>query len=65
MIFRIPAASARGERQELLKDKYEFEERGAIAVKGKGEMPVYLLKGKKENLIPEAIAVESVRSTND
>ena len=44
---------------ELLKDKYEFEERGAIAVKGKGEMPVYLLKGKKENLLAEAIAVES------
>jgi class 3 adenylate cyclase len=44
---------------ELLKDKYQFEERGAIAVKGKGEMPVYLLKGKKENRVPEAIAVES------
>jgi len=36
---------------ELLKDKYEFEERGAIAVKGKGEMQVYLLKGKKENRV--------------
>ncbi len=44
---------------ELLKDKYQFEERGAIAVKGKGDMPVYLLKGKKENLVAEAIAVES------
>lgn len=40
---------------ELLKDKYQFEERGRIPVKGKGEMSVYLLKGKKENPIAEAI----------
>lgn len=30
-----------------LKDQYVFEERGTIEVKGKGEMRVYLLKGKK------------------
>jgi class 3 adenylate cyclase len=30
----------------LLKDLYTFEARGIIPVKGKGEMPVYLLKGK-------------------
>jgi class 3 adenylate cyclase len=28
----------------ILKDKYLFEERGTIQVKGKGEMAVYLLK---------------------
>ncbi|HEY9852887.1 MAG TPA: adenylate/guanylate cyclase domain-containing protein [Leptolyngbyaceae cyanobacterium] len=31
----------------LLKDKYEFEERGVIYVKGKGDMFTYLLLGKK------------------
>jgi class 3 adenylate cyclase len=29
----------------LLKDKYTFEERGAIEIKGKGQMHTYLLKG--------------------
>ena len=32
---------------EQLKDRYVFEERGAIAVKGKGETIVYWLKAKK------------------
>ena len=32
---------------ELLKDKYVFEERGAISVKGKGDMMTYWLKSKK------------------
>lgn len=32
---------------ELLKDRYVFEERGAIGVKGKGEMSTYWLKAKK------------------
>jgi class 3 adenylate cyclase len=31
----------------LLKDQYEFKERGLIEIKGKGKMPVYLLQGKK------------------
>jgi len=31
---------------ELLKDKYLFEERGIISVKGKGEMATYLLKDR-------------------
>jgi len=31
-----------------LKDKYLFEERGAILVKGKGEMRTYFLDGKNE-----------------
>jgi class 3 adenylate cyclase len=33
---------------ELLKDRYIFEERGAIGVKGKGEMSTYWLKAKKD-----------------
>ncbi len=32
---------------ERLKDKYEFEERGAIDVKGKGEMNTYWLTGRQ------------------
>jgi adenylate cyclase len=32
---------------QLLKHQYIFEERGAILVKGKGEMMTYLLKGRK------------------
>lgn len=32
---------------ECLKDKYLFEKRGAIAIKGKGEMITYWLMGKK------------------
>ncbi|HAX80839.1 MAG TPA: diguanylate cyclase [Cyanobacteria bacterium UBA11372] len=32
---------------DLLRDKYIFEQRGAIQVKGKGEMTTYLLIGKK------------------
>jgi class 3 adenylate cyclase len=32
---------------ELLQDKYIFEERGLIQVKGKGEMLTYILKGRK------------------
>lgn len=34
---------------EELKDRYVFEERGAIAVKGKGETIVYWLKAKKDS----------------
>ncbi len=32
---------------QVLKDQYDFAERGVIEVKGKGEMRVYLLQGKK------------------
>ena len=31
---------------ERLHDQYAFEDRGTITVKGKGEMPVYLLRGE-------------------
>ena len=34
---------------ERLKDRYIFEERGAIGVKGKGEMIAYWLKAKKDD----------------
>ncbi|MDH4200009.1 MAG: adenylate/guanylate cyclase domain-containing protein, partial [Spirochaetia bacterium] len=33
----------------LLKDKYSFEHRGTIDVKGKGQLNVYLFSGKKDN----------------
>jgi class 3 adenylate cyclase/CHASE1-domain containing sensor protein len=36
------------ETYDLLKDKYTFEKRGAIQVKGKGYMVTYLMTGKKE-----------------
>lgn len=32
---------------ELLKDKYLFENRGTIKIKGKGEMTTYFIKGRK------------------
>lgn len=34
----------------ILRDKYILEERGAIEVKGKGEMTTYLLLGRKEEM---------------
>ncbi|MGB3512710.1 MAG: adenylate/guanylate cyclase domain-containing protein [Microcoleaceae cyanobacterium] len=35
---------------DLLKNKYVFEERGIIPVKGKGEMKTYLLIGRKKEI---------------
>lgn len=34
----------------LLRDRYRFEERGAISVKGRGEMTTYLLLGHKSDV---------------
>jgi hypothetical protein len=36
--------------KELLQDKFLFEERGAILVKGKGKMVSYWLVGRKGDL---------------
>lgn len=38
-----------GATYERLQDKYLFQERGVILVKGKGEMKTYFLIGRKEN----------------
>jgi adenylate cyclase len=41
---------------QLLQDKYEFEERGLIEVKGRGEMATYLLEGRKrDRLLSSAV----------
>jgi len=37
------------ETYEILKDKYTFQRRGAIQIKGKGYMVTYLLTGKKDD----------------
>lgn len=34
---------------ECLRDRYEFEARGAIPIKGKGEMSTYFLKGRRSS----------------
>jgi len=36
---------------QFLRDKYLFEERGVIEVKGKGEMTTYFLKGRKVEIL--------------
>lgn len=43
---------------ELLKDKYHFESRGTIEVKGKGEMKTWFLEGRIEGLIEGPVARE-------
>jgi class 3 adenylate cyclase len=35
-----------------LRDKYQLEERGVVDIKGKGEMCVYMLKGRKPKVDP-------------
>lgn len=42
---------------ELLQDKYVFEARGAIEVKGKGEMTTYLLTGRKSQALRESLVI--------
>jgi adenylate cyclase len=34
---------------ELLQDRYEFEERGTVSIKGKGKMTTYILVGRKRS----------------
>jgi class 3 adenylate cyclase len=40
---------------QLLQEKYVFEKRGAIAVKGRGEMVTYWLKGRQVCYIDDCI----------
>jgi class 3 adenylate cyclase len=42
----------------LLKDLFEFEERGPIEVKGKGQMPVYLVVRQRED--PERVSISAI-----
>lgn len=47
----IPGAiQVTAQTYERLRDKYLFEERGVIRVKGKGEMITYLLRGRQSQL---------------
>ena len=48
---------------ERLQEKFDFKERGVIEVKGKGEMPVYLLIGKKS--VPEVNNNKSLSEKSD
>jgi class 3 adenylate cyclase len=50
---RIQATAATYER---LKDKYVFQERGRISVKGKGDMTTYFLVGRKDKVMSSAEA---------
>jgi class 3 adenylate cyclase len=43
---------------EILRDRYVFEQRGPIDVKGKGPMRTYLLRGRSSHLTTRAAAVE-------
>ena len=45
--INVPTQLPPGQLYEILKDKYTFQKRGAIQVKGKGYMVTYLLTGKK------------------
>jgi class 3 adenylate cyclase len=43
---------------QLLKDLFEFEDRGPIEVKGKGQMSVYLLIGQRED--PDRAPIDAI-----
>jgi adenylate cyclase len=58
---RIQVTTATYER---LKEKYLFEERGKILVKGKGEMTTYLLVGRKVSTFAHASHLMSPISVN-
>ncbi|CAN1212810.1 ABC transporter substrate-binding protein [Tumidithrix helvetica PCC 7403] len=42
---------------QLLSDRYVFERRGVISIKGKGEMITYMLRGKQSDLSEKALAL--------
>ncbi len=47
------------ETRNLLADKYIFEERGIIEIKGKGPMPTYFLRGPKSVAAQQRFAADS------
>ena len=44
----------------FLKDKYDFDDRGIMDIKGKGDMHTYLLKGRKA-----AVGQQPAATTSD
>ena len=47
------------ETYRAIRDKYDFEDRGIIDVKGKGDMHTFLLSGRKVSVGPEPAATTS------
>ncbi len=49
---------------QILRDKYLFQERGEIDVKGKGKMRAYFLSGKKTHNLQRRIDESRINATN-
>ncbi|MDR7543177.1 MAG: adenylate/guanylate cyclase domain-containing protein [Armatimonadota bacterium] len=47
---------------QRLRDKYDFEDRGNVAVKGEGEMHTYLLKGRRRGQGTASVAQNPVEA---
>lgn len=66
---RMEASSEPGQIQvtaatyERLKDSYRFERRGCIAIKGRGEMETYWLRGHRPEALFCALRRESIQPT--
>lgn len=48
---------------QILKERYLFEPRGVIHVKGKGEMTTYFLIGRKDKICSESLDLQNYRNT--